>query len=124
MGFLSEIFGNKNDSISQWNGQKNEHAVIIHFEYGIKGMERIYKLRDKLETTIQKNNWGEYDGHEIATDYSDGFLYMYGPNAETLFNGIKSILEKTDFLNGAKAKLRFGPPEDGVKEITVEIGTQ
>lgn len=47
---------------------------------------------------------------------------MYGPNAETLFNGINDTLIQTDFMKGAKAKLRFGPPEDGVKEITVEIG--
>tara|TARA_R110002050_G_scaffold129339_2_gene250877 strand:+ start:602 stop:865 length:264 start_codon:yes stop_codon:yes gene_type:complete len=87
-------------------------------------MEKIYELRDKLTNIIEKSNLGEYDGHEIAMDYSDGFLYMYGPNAETLFNGIKSTLEKSDFLNGAKAKLRFGPPEDGIKEITVEIETE
>ncbi len=123
MGFLDKIFGSKKDLISKSTEQEVEHAVIIHFNYGIEGMEKIYELRDKLKNIIEKNNLGEYDGHEIATDYSDGFLYMYGPNAETLFNGIKPTLEKTDFLNGAKAKLRFGPPEDGIKEITVEIET-
>ncbi len=106
------------------NEQEIDHAVIIYFNYGIEGMERIYELEDKLESIIETNNLGEYDGHEIATDYSDGILFMYGSNAETLFNGIKSTLDKTDFLNGAKAKLRFGPPEDGVKEITVEIKTK
>jgi len=121
MGILNKIFGNKNNMVSKPNEKEIEHALIIHFTYGIEGMEKIYNLRDKLESVIKKNNLGEYDGHEIATDLSDGFLYMYGPNAETLFNGIKSILEKTDFLTGAKAKLRFGPPEDGTKEITVEI---
>ncbi|WP_047414196.1 hypothetical protein [Cellulophaga sp. Hel_I_12] len=121
MGFLDKIFRSKKVSIPKSTEQEIEHAVIIHFNYGIEGMEKIYELRDKLKNIIEKNNLGDYDGHEIATDYSDGFLYMYGPNAETLFNGIKSTLEKTDFLNGAKAKLRFGPPEDGIKEITVEI---
>jgi hypothetical protein len=124
MGFLDKIFGIKKDSISKSNEQVNEHAVIIHFNYGIEGMEKIYELREKLTDIIDKNNLGEYDGHEIATDYGDGFLYMYGPNAETLFNGIKKTLEKTDFLNGATAKLRFGPPEDGIREITVEIKTE
>jgi hypothetical protein len=42
---------------------------------------------------------------------------MYGPNAEVLFKTVKQTLEATDFMSGAKAKLRFGPPEDGVKEI-------
>lgn len=121
MGFLDKFFGDKKNLVSKSTEQEIEQAVIIHFNYGIEGMEKIYKLRERLESIIEKNHLGEYDGHEIATDYSDGFLYMYGPNAESLFNGIKSTLEKTDFLNGAIAKLRFGPPEDGVKEITIEI---
>lgn len=121
MGFLGNIFGSKkNESV---NNQTNvEHAVIVEFDYGIEGMEELYKLRDKLERIIEEHQLGEYDGHEMASDYSDGFLYMYGPNAETLFNGIKDTLEKTNFMKGAKATLRFGPPEDGVKEITLEIG--
>lgn len=88
----------------------------------MQGTEELYRLRDQLESVIEKNQLGEYDGHELATDYSDGFLYMYGPNAETLFKGIKETLEKTNFMKGAIAKLRFGPPEDGVKQISVEIG--
>jgi hypothetical protein len=121
MGFLDKIFGSKKQE-SENNEPAIEHAVIVQFDYGIQGMEELYKLRDKLENVIQKNQLGEYDGHEMATDYSDGFLYMYGPNAETLFNGIKQTLEQTNFMKGAKAKLRFGPPEDGIEEITVEIG--
>ena len=119
MGLLDRLFGSsKNNSIKH----EIEHAVIVQFDYGFQSMDELYKLRDKLENTIKMNNLGEYDGHEMATDYSDGFLYMYGPNAEKLYNGIKETLEQTDFMNGATAKLRFGPPNDGVKEITVEIG--
>ena len=46
---------------------------------------------------------------------------MYGPDAEKLFEGVKPIMESTDFLRGADVKLRFGPPEDGVKEIRYKI---
>jgi hypothetical protein len=121
MGFLDKIFGSKKNESAN-NQTEVEHAVIVQFDYGIEGMEELYKLRDKLESIIVENQLGEYDGHEMATDYSDGFLYMYGPNAETLFDSIKETLEKTDFMKGAKAKLRFGPPENGTKEITIEIG--
>ncbi len=121
MGFLDKLIGlKKNESVN--NQTEVEHAVIVQFDYEIEGMEELYKLSDRLESIIEENQLGEYDGHEMATDYSDGFLYMYGSNAETLFNGIKDTLEQTDFMKGAKAKLRFGPPEDGVKEITVVIG--
>ncbi|WP_298903604.1 hypothetical protein [uncultured Psychroserpens sp.] len=124
MGFLDKFFSNKKNKVAKSNESAVEHAVIIYFNYELEGMEHIYALRDKLETAIENNNLGEYDGHEMAIDYSDGSLYMYGPNAELLFNGIKPILETTTFLNGAKAKLRFGPPEDGIKEIIVDIKTE
>ena len=121
MGFLDRLFGFKKSKATK-SEIEVEHAVIVQFDYGIQGMEKLYQLRDRLENIIQKNKLGEYDGHEMAADYSNGFLYMYGPNAETLFNGIKEILEQTDFMKGAKARLRFGPPADGIKEITVVIG--
>jgi hypothetical protein len=96
-----------------------EHAVIIEFNYGIGELEPLQQLEIKLEKVIRDNNVGEYDEHEIAIDYSDGSLYMYGPNAEDLFKVIKPTLDSFYFMKGAIANLRFGPPEDGVKEIKV-----
>jgi hypothetical protein len=52
---------------------------------------------------------------------SDGFLYMYGPNAENLFKAVKCILEETDFTKGSLATLRFGGPGSGAREIEIEI---
>lgn len=121
MNFIKKIFGSKGaqNGIHQ---PEIEDSVIIHFNYGIGRMDELYELRDKLEKEIEKKNLGEYDGHEIAIDYSDGYLFMYGPNAEKLFNGIKDILDKTNFMKGAKAKLRFESIDDHAKEIIVEIG--
>ncbi|WP_117885714.1 hypothetical protein [Aureibaculum luteum] len=48
-------------------------------------------------------------------------FYMYGSNAETLFKTVQPILEKVVFMKGANVKMRFGPPEDAVKEIEVKI---
>tara|TARA_R110002096_G_scaffold169779_3_gene341504 strand:- start:10669 stop:10857 length:189 start_codon:yes stop_codon:yes gene_type:complete len=50
-----------------------------------------------------------------------GLYLCYGPNAETLFKAIQPKLQQTDFMKGAIAYLRFGPPEDGVSEIEVKI---
>jgi hypothetical protein len=122
MGFFDKLFGKlKTTQKVNLNDQEPEHAVIIRFDYGIEGLGPLHTLEDKLEEVITENNAGEYDGHEIAMDYSDGFLYMYGPNAEILFNAVKPVLTETEFMKGAKAKLRFGPPEEGVKEVEVEI---
>ena len=102
--------------------QAEEHAVIVYFDYKKPDLKPLHKLADTLEKIINDHSVGEYDGHEMAVNYNDGILYMYGPNAETLFKAIKPVLEATDYMQGAIAKLRFGPHEDGVKEIEVQIG--
>ena len=121
MKFFNILFGKRSKGQQGPINQGPEHAVIIRFNYGIEGLEELYLLEHKLEKALQEYNVGEYDGHEIAIDNSDGFLYMYGPNAENLYKSIKQILIETTFMKGAIAKLRFGPPEEGVKEIEVEI---
>lgn len=105
-----------------WSKERNkQHSVIITFNYGIEELDELLKLEDKLRNAIELKQVGEYDGHEIAMDSSDGTLYMYGPNAEALFKCIKPILEETEFMRGAIAQLRFGPPSDNVKEIEIEL---
>ena len=101
--------------------QNPEQAVIIYFNYGIQGLGPLHKLEKKLEQVIKDNKLGEYDGHEIAMDYSDGTLYMYGPDAEILFNAIKPALQASEFMKGAKALLSFGPSDENTKEIEVDL---
>lgn len=122
MGFFDKLFGKpQTHQEKSSKNNKPEHAVIVRFDYGIERLEPLHALEDKLEEVLGEKGVGEYDGHEIAVDYSDGFLYMYGPNAEMLFKTVKPVLAETEFMKGAKATLRFGPPEDGVKEVDVEI---
>jgi hypothetical protein len=123
MGLLNKIFKKASSTQDKLPISHNEpeHAVIVRFQYGIQGLQALHELEDKLEHITTQNAVGEYDGHEIAKDYSDGLLYMYGPNAERLFKAVQSTLREAPFMKGAIAILRFGPPEDGVKEIEVAI---
>jgi hypothetical protein len=98
-----------------------EQALIIYFDYGIKNLDPLHNLEVQLDNKIMDEDLGEYDGHEIATDYSDGILYMYSADAEKLFLGIRPILDSTEFMKHAKVKIRFGPPEEGVKEKTIHL---
>jgi archaeosine-15-forming tRNA-guanine transglycosylase len=116
VGFLDKIFGRQKPSLIE------EHGVIVHFQYGKENLDSLHQLESQLEKALAGKIVGDYDGHEIATDYSDGFLYLYGDNAERLFNEIKGTLESADFMAGAKVKLRFGPPKDGVKEVKFRLG--
>ena len=101
----------------------SEHAVVVHFTYGSTDLSRLFALEDRLEAALTEAKVGEYDGNEVAVDGSDGYLYMYGPNADALFKVVRPILEATDFMRGASVTLRYGPPEKGVKETEVKIGT-
>ncbi|PWH87049.1 hypothetical protein [Brumimicrobium oceani] len=98
-----------------------KQALFIYFDYGYETTYELYTLMYELIEIIKEKDLGVYDGNELALDHSDGIMYMYGPSAERLFNGIKSTLEKVDFMKGAKANMRFGPLEGGKNEITVQI---
>jgi hypothetical protein len=98
-----------------------EHAVIVHFDYGSRDLQRLFELEDQLESAIEAHGVGEFDGNEIAVDGSDGRLYMYGPDADRLFAVIRPVLAATTVITNAVATLRHGPPEEGVREQKVEI---
>ena len=109
MGIFSNLFSSKANETS-------EQAVIVHFNYGNADLQPIFDLQKKLDKAIEKANVGEFDSNKIAADYSDAFLYMYGQDADKLYDVIRPILEKTGFANGASVTLRYGPPGDGVQE--------
>lgn len=93
-----------------------EQAVIVKFKYGFETLKELNQMEKLLQKQVDDKQIGAYDGHEIAADMSDGFLYFYGPDAELIYNAIIPIFHAITFMKGAAIKLRFGPPEDGVKE--------
>lgn len=99
----------------------SEQAVIVHFIYGSKDLGRLFQLEDTLEKEVSQSGKGEYDGHEIAIDGSDGFFYIYGPDADALFLVVRPVLEAADFTRGATVKLRYGPVSPSTEEAEVHI---
>ncbi len=87
-----------------------EHAVIAHFNYGQTDLAPLSALEDELIKAIAQASAGEFDGNEVATDGSDGFLYMYGPDADGLYRAIEPVLAASPLMRGATVTLRFGPP--------------
>ena len=99
----------------------SEHAVIVRFDYGQTDLSPLFELEDQLIVAIESADAGEFDGNEIATDGSDGTLYMYGPDADRLFEAVRPVLTAATCIRNAIATVRYGPPEDGVKEREVKI---
>ena len=68
-----------------------------------------------MQKAITLDGVGEYDGNQVAADGSDGYLYMYGPDGDRLFETIKPILMSTDFTKNAFVKIRYGDSERDAK---------
>jgi hypothetical protein len=98
-----------------------EQAVIVQFHYGLSDLGPLHDLEDKLSAAIKSARVGEFDGDEVATDGSNGRLYMYGPSADAIFEAVGPILKAADFMKGAEVRRRYGPPNAGAKEVTVQI---
>ena len=97
-----------------------QHSVVVQF-YDFAGkfwtedersLDPLFALEDELESALEGTGVGELDGHEIAVDGSDGFLFLYGPDADALFALIEPILRKSAVMSGADATLRYGDPDE------------
>ena len=99
-----------------------EHAVIVSFDYGNTDLSALFELGDQLEQAIDEAKVGEFDGNEIAVDGSDGFLYMYGPDADALYAAIKDVLATSTQIRNAVATLRYGPPADDTPRVELRVG--
>src|SRR2546423_746716 len=99
----------------------SEQAVIVRFEYAAESLDPLFELEERLEVAITGAGVGEFDGNEIAVDGSDGALYMYGPDADALFAVVRPLLKAAGCLRNARAILRYGPPEEGVRERIVAV---
>lgn len=98
-----------------------EHAVIVWFDYGLENVVPLQKLCSELDSAIEAAGTGEFDGHEIAVDMSDGSLYMYGPDADVLYGSVISILQTVEFLRGARVVRRYGDVSDqsAIEQTTI-----
>ena len=102
---------------------KHEEAVIVHFNYGQKDWSQFFEFEKNLEEAIAKAAVGEYDGNELATDGSDGSMYMYGPDADALFAIVKPRLLSASFLRNVVVTLRYGAVNDPTtREKKVGLG--
>lgn len=103
----------------------SDHAVIVHFinyPFG-NDLDPLFALEEELVMAIEDANVGEYDGNEIAVDGNDGTLYMYGPDADRLFEAVRPTLEACAFMKGAQVTKRYGSPEDNAEEVTITVGS-
>jgi hypothetical protein len=107
----------KNPGRKKDSGMKSpEHAVLVYIKLSDANMgsekERndCHALEDRMERSIKTKQAGEFDGDE----FGEGFctLFMYGPDADALFNAVESDLRAAPLLAGSYAIKRYGPATD------------
>jgi len=98
-----------------------EQQITISFRYGQNDLKALHQLSRELDRAMSSDSLGEVDGHEIATDLSHGFLYLYGPSAEAMFKAVKEVLLRPDFMKGATAILKFKDGKEVYPECEVEL---
>jgi hypothetical protein len=120
MSLFSKFF-NKAVNYETQKPKVEEQCLKLEFNYGFDSLDELYKLRDLLSNEIEKNELGDYDGHEIATDLSDGFMYIYGPSAKAIYDCIKPILDSTEFLKDGSATLILGEMGSECERIEIKL---
>ena len=98
-----------------------EQALIVHFTYGLADLEPLYEQSRRLDEALCAAGVGEYDGHEIAVSLSDGFYYMYGPDADLLLEAVEPVFRSTEWFRRAKITRRYGPVEADVRQVVTQF---
>jgi hypothetical protein len=74
-------------------------------------------LEEQLATAIKEARAGDYDGDEFGSGFCT--IYIYGPNADSLFTAVQPVLKKFHAPVGSYLIKRYGKP--GAKQERVEI---
>ena len=98
-----------------------EQAVIVKYNFSSGNLDRIFELEDQLAIAVEKASAGEFDGNEIAVDGRDNLFYMYGPDADKIYDAIEPVLLSWDILSQAQVLLRYGPPGLDTRQRTVTL---
>lgn len=101
------------------------HSVVVHFHDfaerfwtdGSDDLDPLYELEDDLETVLSEGNAGELDGHEVAMDGSDGYLFFYGPDANALYAAVLPVLQSSPVTQGGSVTLRHGDADDETAQV-------
>lgn len=103
--------------------KSEEHAVIVHAplsdkNFGSKAdFDHYVAVEEKLIAAIEGSKAGEYDGNEVGQ--GEFVFYMYGSDADRLFQVVERILREDVRTSQGYAIVRYGSP--GAKERRVEL---
>lgn len=107
--FSKQLFGRTRASVP-------EHAVLVTIPLIDPGFgspeerERLRSVMDDLDRAIKASRAGEFDGDEFGEGTCK--IYMYGPDADALFNAVEPVLRARSLPAGSRAVKRYGRAGD------------
>jgi hypothetical protein len=102
-----------------------EHALLVTIplsddDFGSpEERERIRGVTGELDRVIKARRVGEFDGDEFGEGKCT--LYMYGPDADALFEAVAPVL-RSKLPPGSSAVKRYGTADDpDAREVTIPL---
>ncbi|WP_415117107.1 hypothetical protein [Paraburkholderia sp.] len=83
-------------------------VVMVHFDYYSKDRAQISALEHRLQSAIRRAGAGELGESELHVDGNDGYLYMYGPDPDRLYEATSSILKSSRLMTNAEVTMHHG----------------
>ena len=99
-----------------------QHSVRVIFKYGMDDWDPAFELEQELMDAVEASGKGEFDGNEIAMDGSTVEFFMFGPDADALFEVVRPILEMSPIVKDGVATLRYGSYDEDARESVVKVG--
>jgi hypothetical protein len=96
-----------------------EHCLQVAFPFNGTDLKPVFQLEDELIEAIERNAAGEYDGNEVGG--GQVVLYMYGPDADTLYEAVAPVLRDSALAADGVVIRRYGPPQEGVRETRTPV---
>ena len=96
-----------------------EQAVLVYFEYDYPDLSLVFTLQNSLDAVLAGKEIGYLDGNEIDMLTDEITLFMYGPDADALFDAVRPTLEASPFTKDVRIILRYGSPASSAKETQV-----
>jgi hypothetical protein len=102
-----------------WPKDSVAQAVIVRLNHGVGqrqvDQEAIAAVGAELSALLVNSSVGKYDGSECARNRCA--LYLYGPDAEALFELVRDILRRSPVTAQASVDLRLGSAD--LKRMTI-----
>jgi len=95
----------------------NEHAVIVHFTPTFEDFRQFDSFEIELEKVMHEDDI--YNSYEFTTDMSNGTLYLYGPNADRLYNDIRDVILNSTLFTDFHFVLRYGPEDSNSRVLHI-----